>query len=199
MTDDRAHGDRGCWCSRRPRSVGSPTRRRGWPRSSPAPTWSRPRTPGGCAGWPPTSGVDDHRPGRLLLRGQRGGPHRGAGRGAARRRAGAAGDRRRHAVGVRPRLPARGGGGRARRPGHRASRARGGAHRAGGLGAAGRPVLLRGLPAAQGGGARPAARRARRRAADAWSSSRRRTAPRRPSRRWPRRSAPTAAPPSAGS
>ena len=33
-------------------------RRRGWPRSSQAPTWSRRRTPGGCAGWRRTSAIE---------------------------------------------------------------------------------------------------------------------------------------------
>ena len=38
-----------------PDRAGRPTRRRGWPASSPAPTWSRPRTPAGSSASPPTS------------------------------------------------------------------------------------------------------------------------------------------------
>ena len=66
-----------------------------------------------------------------------------------------------------------------------------GADRAGGERAAGRPVLLRGLPAPQGGRALAPARRAGRRRSARWSSSRRRTAPRPRWPRWPRRSATT--------
>ena len=75
-----------------------------------------------------------------------------------------------------------------------------GAHRAGGVRAAGRPVLLRGLPAAQGRGAGPPAR-------PRWRDEQRTMvffeAPHRTARRrwprWPRRSAPTAAARCAGS
>ena len=54
MTDDRRPASGSC-SPRRP-SAGSTTPRRGWPRSCRAPTWSPPRTPGGCAALPPTSG-----------------------------------------------------------------------------------------------------------------------------------------------
>ena len=58
------------------------------PRAGRRPTWSRPRTPAGCAGWPRDLGVELDRPGRLLLRRQRGRPHPRAGRGAAGGRSG---------------------------------------------------------------------------------------------------------------
>ena len=61
------------------------------------------------------------------------------------------------------------------RRGDRGARAVGGADRAGGVRAAGRPVLLRGLPAAQGRRAGPAAGRAGRASRARWCSSRRRT------------------------
>ena len=102
-------------------------------------------------------------------------------------RPGAAGDRRRDAQRLRPGLPAGRGRGRARHPRHRGPGAVGRADRPGRVRAARRPVLLRGVPAPQGGGARPPAGRAGRRGAHAWSSSRRRTAPRPRWRRWPRR------------
>ena len=56
--------------------------------SWPAPTSSPPRTPGGCAGWPPRSGSSST--GRVVsyYDAQRGRPHARAGRGAARRRSG---------------------------------------------------------------------------------------------------------------
>ena len=62
-------------------------------------------------------------------------------------------DRRRDAVGVRPRLPAGQRRGRGRRAGHLRARADRGAHGARRLRAAGGPVLLRGVPPAQGRGA----------------------------------------------
>ena len=71
--------------------------------------------------------------------------------------------------------------------------------RARGLRAAGRPVLLRGLPASQGGGARPPARGRSRTSSGRWCSSRRRTAPTRRCTRWPRSSVADAAAPCAAS
>ncbi len=108
---------------------------------------------------------DAERTGRVVLRGQRAAAHAGAARRAARRAAGAAGHRRRDAERLRPRLPAGRGRGRCRRARDGRAGALGGADRAGRVRAAGRPVLLRGLPAAQGGGAVAPAGRAGRRAA----------------------------------
>ncbi len=71
------------------------------------------------------------------------------------------GHRRGDAVGVRSRLPRGAGRGGRRSPGHVAARALGGHDRPGGLGPALRPVLLRGVPAAQGG-------RAARRGSPSW-------------------------------
>ena len=175
-THDR-HRRPACSCSRRRPSAGSTTRRRGWPPS--------------CAGADVVAAEDTRRlrrlatdlgieiPGRVvsyfegnehirtesLLESLLGG------------RPGGAGHRRRDAERLRPRLPPGRGGHRARR--HRDQRARplGGADRAGGLRAAGRPVLLRGVPAAQGGGARPPAGAPWPRSSARWCSSRRRTAP----------------------
>ena len=104
-------------------------------------------------------------PGRLLLRRQRGRPDHGAAGRTGGRRPGGGGHRRRDAVGVRPGLPAGGRGGRAGHPGHRGARPVGGADRAGRVRAAGGPVLLRGVPAAAGRGARTPAGRPGRRAA----------------------------------
>ena len=113
----------------------------------------------------PRARRDRDRPGGLVLRGQRDRPHPLARRGDARRRAGAAGDRRGDAQRVRPRVPAGRGRPRGGRRRHRRPRPLGRAHGAGGLGAPGRPVLLRGLPAPQGRRAGPAPRRPGRRAA----------------------------------
>ena len=86
----------------------------------------------------------------------------------------------------------------ARHPGHGGARPFGGADRAGGVRAAGRPFLLRGLPAAQG---RRAARRLDELAASRapWCSSRHRTGRPRRWRRWRTPSAPIAGRRSAGS
>ena len=145
-------------------------------------------------------GVKIDRPGRLLLRGQRGAPYARAGR---RLLAGgatvAAGHRRRHAQRVRPRLPAGPRGGRGGRAGDRRARAVRGHHRAGAVRPAVRPVLLRGLPAAQG-------RASGARALAALPTSARTLvffeAPHRLAATladWPPRSAPTGRPRSAGS
>ena len=111
-------------------------------------------------------GVSDLRPGAVVLRGQRAGPGPAADQRPAGRPGRPGGDRRRHAVGVRSRLPAGGGRDRGRPAGDRAARAVGGHHRDRGVGAAGGPVLLRGLPAAQGRQPAAVAGRARRRAPD---------------------------------
>ena len=139
------------------------------------PTSSPSRTPAGCTGWPPTSAsrspagwsrfhesVEQARlPGLLAA--------------LRRRRDRAAAHRRRHAVGLRPRLHAGAGRDRRRRRRHLGARAVGGDDGAGGVRAAGRPVLLRGLPAAQGRGA-PVARWPRWPTSGArWCSSSRRT------------------------
>ena len=112
------------WSSRAPRSGRPATPRPGWPPSSPAPTWSPPRTPAGSSGCAPTSASRSS--GRVVsyFEGNEAGPHPRAARGAARRRAGRAGHRRGHAERLRPRLPAGGRGGRARRARHRGARAR---------------------------------------------------------------------------
>ena len=93
---------------------------------------------------------------------------------------GAAGHRCRHAVGVRSRLSA---GRRLRRrwhPGHRRARSERGADRARGQRAAVGPVLLRGLPAAQGRRAGDAGCASLRPSPARWCSSRRRTGSPRP-------------------
>ena len=195
----------GGWAGdRNPRARGHPHRRRRG-RAAPArrgagarPTWSPPRTPGGCAGSPRRS-ASHPGPGRVVLRGQRVGPHPRTGRGARGRRAGAAGHGRGHAVRLRPRVPAGRGRRREGHQGHGRARPLRRAHRARAVRAARRPLLLRGVPAAQGGRApRPPA--GGRRASGAPSStSRPRTASTTPSPRWPRCSAPSAGPPSAGS
>ena len=84
-------------------------RRRGHPAAAPAHPGARRAHP---------------RAGRVVLRGQRVRPYAGAGRGAGGRRAGAAGHRRRHAVRLRPRLPAGRRGRREGHQGHRRARAR---------------------------------------------------------------------------
>ena len=173
--------------ARRPAGRASPARPPSWRR----PTSSPPRTPAGCAGSATTSGYGPPAGSCRYFDGNEQARTPGLVAAAAGRRDGPAGHRRRHAAGVRPRLPA-GRRGRRRR-GCRSPRVPGPSavtDRARRLRAAGRPVLLRGLPAAQGGRAAAAAGRARRRAAHAWSSSRRRTGWPRPWPTWPRRSAP---------
>ena len=105
-------------------------------------------------------GRRDRRPGRVVLRGQRGAAHARARRDARRRPDDRAGDGRRDAQRVRSRLPARGRGDRGRRRRDRDPRPVRGAHGARGVGPAGRPVLLRGLPAPQGRRAHPRPHRA---------------------------------------
>ena len=80
------------------------------------------------------------------------------------------------------RVPPRVGGRRDRRAGDLRAGPVGGAHGAGGVRAAGRPVLLRGVPATQGRRAGAGAQGARRRSTGRWCSSRRRTGSR---SRWP--------------
>ena len=87
------------------------------------PTWSRPRTPGGCAGWRPTWGSVSG-PGAVVLRGQRAGRMPRAGRASCGPAGRPAGHRRRDAERVRPRLPAGRRRRRGRRAGDRAARAR---------------------------------------------------------------------------
>ncbi len=77
-------------------------------RAGSAPISSRPRTPADSL---PAHQAAGHRADGAdgqLLRGQRGVPHRGTGRGGGIRAVGGAGHRRRHALGQRPRLPAGG-------------------------------------------------------------------------------------------
>ena len=70
--------------------IGDPARRAAAAgrRAAPAPTWSPPRTPAGCAGWPPTSASTST--GRVVsyYEGNEAGAHPRAGRGAARGRSG---------------------------------------------------------------------------------------------------------------
>ena len=114
----RARLTSACWSSPRPRSAASPTPRRGWPHeladADVVAAEDTRRLRRLCRA---TSGVTVDGPGGVLLRGQRGRAHPVAGRGAARRRAGAAGHRRRDAQRVRPGLPAGRGRGRGRASG----------------------------------------------------------------------------------
>ena len=191
MMRDVGRSPRAFSSSRRPRSAGWPTRRRGSRRGA---LRSRRRRGRGHPPPPPPGGRargHHRRPDRLLLRGQRGGAHARAGRGPARRGARGARHRCRHAERLRPRLPARGGGGGARItvtavPGPSAVLTA--------LAVSGLPVdrfCFEGFLPRKAGEAVPPARHPRRRGAD--DGVLRGAAPhRRPrSRRWPRRSVPT--------
>ena len=126
-------------------------RRRGHPQAAPALPGPR-RQP--------------HRAGGVVPRAQRGRAHPRARRPPPPGRPGARRDGCRDAVGLGPRVPSRQRRGGHRRAGHRGARPVGGAHVAGGLRPAGRPVLLRGLPPAPGWRAGDGARRPGRRTAD---------------------------------
>ncbi len=106
-----------------------------------------------CADLGVASAGQDH----FLLRRQRAGPGSRAARRAARRPGRPGGHRRRHALGVRPRLPAGGGRGRQRYCRHHAARPVRRDHRAGGVRAAGTTgsasrASCRARPASGGGG-----------------------------------------------
>ena len=103
----------------------------------------------------------------LLLRGQRGPTYARAGRRRASRIGGGAGDRRRHAQRLRPRLPPGDRGPGRRGAGDRGPGTERGHHRAGPVRTAVRPLLLRGLPTPPTRAAPGTAGRARRGRADA--------------------------------
>ena len=181
---DRMTG-RACWCWPVRRSATPPTPRRGWSASWPGPTSSRPRTPGGCAGWPATSASSSPAGSSPTTT-----PTRPAAPPSWSRRCRRASGCCWSPTRACPRSPTPATGWwppRSRRgcavtavPGPSAVLTALALSRA-----AGRPVLLRGLPAAQGRRAGPAAGRAGRPSRARWSSSRRRTGWPSRSPRWP--------------
>jgi hypothetical protein len=120
---------------------------------------------GGSGGHAPVAAADRGARGHAagaggqLLRGERAGADRGAGRRADRGPDRGRGDRRRDAERERSRVPAGGRGSGGRGQGDLGAGPVGGADRARGVGLAGGPVLLRGVPAAEGGRAVPRAGR----------------------------------------
>ena len=136
---------------------------------------------------------------RQLPRAQRGRRVGGAARGRRGRRHGRRRDGRRDARRVRPRLPRGGGGGRRRAAGHGGARPERRADRARPVRPADRPVLLRGLPAAQARRACAGVRAAGRRAPHDGVLRGAAPAGRHPGGDGRRRSAPTGRPPCAAS
>ena len=185
--------DAGCWCSRGPRSATRRTRRPGWRAELAGADVVAAEDTRRLRRLASDLGVDDRRPRRVVLRGQRGGADAGAGRGAGRRAPGCCWSPT--PACRRCPTPATGWSRAAVEAGIAVTAVPGperGAHRAGRVracpstGSASRASCRARRASAPPGSRRSPTSRAR------WSSSRRRTGSRRRWPRWPRRSAPTA-------